>query len=471
MNFQFSPFNFQLKVCIYILLIYGGTFLTWIPAFANETFCYRVYLKDKGVPEKEFIFPEGILSEEAIARREKRGIPTTTSDSPISYSYIESILSTGVQLVTQSKWMKTLVVECSDSLITQKIQALPMVDSLKLVWEGIDRLKRNECDEETVALTPDEEKKGDSYGCASEQIEMLNGISLHETGRRGQGMRIAVIDAGFLNVDRISAFSSLQLLGIYNVVFPGKNVFCDDDHGTKVLSCMAANLPGIMIGTAPEASYLLIKSEDVRSEYPIEEDYWAAALEYADSVGVDIITSSLGYFRFDTPQMVYAPENLDGKTAFITQVAEKAAEKGLLLFCSAGNEGNHNWEKITFPGDAPNVLTVGAITADKERSSFSSTGLTADYRVKPDIVALGTGACVINGTGNVQFTNGTSFATPIMAGLGACLWQALPWLTNKEMIQLIQQTASQATQPDVEKGYGIPDMQKAYRKEMNEPVQ
>lgn len=367
--------------------------------------------------------------------------------------------------------MKTIVVESSDSLITQKIQALPMVDSIKFVWEGMDRLKRNECNEETSVLIPEEEKKGDSYGCAKEQIEMLNGISLHETGRRGEGMRIAVIDAGFLNVDRISAFSSTQLIGAHNVVFPEKNVFCDDDHGTKVLSCMAANLPGIMIGTAPEASYLLIKSEDVRSEYPIEEDYWAAALEYADSVGVDIVTSSLGYFRFDTPRMVYEPENLDGKTAFITQVAEKAAEKGLLLFCSAGNEGNHNWEKITFPGDAPNVLTVGAITADKERSSFSSTGLTADYRVKPDIVALGTGACVINSTGNVQYTNGTSFATPIMAGLGACLWQALPWLTNKEMIQLIQQTASQANQPDVEKGYGIPDMQKAYRKEMNGPVQ
>lgn len=461
----------RVHVWLSIVLLCGGINLSIVNITANETFCYRIYLKDKGIPEKEYLFPEGILSDEAIARREKRGIPTTTSDIPISPSYIETILSTGAQLVTQSKWMKTVVIESNDSLISKKIQDLPMVDSVKFVWEGTGRLIRNECNDENTILEPSEEKKGDTYGHAKEQIEMLNGVYLHETGRRGEGIRIAVIDAGFLNVNRIKAFSSLRLLGTHNIVFPGKDVFCDDDHGTKVLSCMAADLSGFMIGTAPDASYLLIKSEDVRSEYPIEEDYWAAALEYADSVGVDIITSSLGYFRFDTPNTIYAPENLDGKTAFITQVAEKAAEKGLLLFCSAGNEGNHNWEKITFPGDAPNVLTVGAITKEMERSNFSSIGLTADYRVKPDVVALGSGACVINGTGNIQYTNGTSFATPIMAGLGACLWQALPWMINKELIQLIQQTASQANQPDVEKGYGIPDMQKAYRKEMNGPIQ
>jgi subtilisin family serine protease len=442
-----------------------------IQVASNETYCYRIYLKDKGTPAKEYILPEGILSEEAIAKRAKRGIFTTASDLPISSSYIQSILSTGVQLVTQSKWMQTVVIESRDTLAAKKIQALPMVDSVKLVWQGMDRLKWNKCGDEHTVLTSGEEKNGDSYGCAQEQIEMLNGMYLHESGKRGRGIRIAVIDAGFLNVDRIDAFASLRLIGTYNAVFPGGNVFCDDDHGTKVLSCMAADLPGIMIGTAPEASYLLIKSEDVRSEYPIEEDYWAAALEYADSMGVDIITSSLGYSRFDMPHTVYTATNLDGKTAFITQVAEKAAQKGLMLFCSAGNEGNHNWQKITFPGDAPNVLTVGAVETDRERSAFSSTGLTADYRIKPDVVALGTGVCVINGSGNIQHINGTSFATPVTAGLGACLWQALPWLTGNELRQLIRQTASQASRPDTEKGYGIPDMQKAYRKEMNGPVQ
>jgi len=279
-----------------------------------------------------------------------------------------------------------------------------------------------------------------------------------------------VIDAGFLNVDRIQAFASMQLLGTHNVVFPGHSVFCGDDHGTKVLSCMAANLPGRMIGTAPEASYLLIKSEDIRTEFPIEEDYWAAALEYADSVGVDVVTTSLGYAKFDTPEAVYSLSDLDGQTAFCSQVAEKAAEKGILLFSSAGNEYTNDWGKITFPADAANVLTVGAITSEKERSNFSSTGFTADLRVKPDVVALGSGVTVIGSSGNVQYGNGTSFATPIVAGMGVCLWQSLPWLTNKEIIELIRQTASQSNRPDVEKGYGIPDMYKAYIKELNEPV-
>ena len=463
--------NQKIHVWVSLILLCGGFFSPFIRIAASETFCFRVYLKDKGVKERFILDPDGIVSEEAFAKRTKRGLELNLSDIPIHPSYIASILSTGGQLVTQSKWMKTVVVESRDSLIATKLSALPMVDSVQFVWKGSDRLMHSGCTDDSAELSPSEEKKGDSYGYAQEQIEMLNGTYLHETGRRGQGIRIAVIDAGFLHVNRIRAFQSLQLIGTHNVVFPDKDVFCDDDHGTKVLSCMAANLPGVMVGTAPEASYLLIKSEDIRSEYPIEEDYWAAALEYADSVGVDIVTSSLGYFRYDLEETVYTPADLNGKTAFITQVAEKAAEKGMLLFCSAGNEGNHTWEKITFPSDAPNVLTVGAITQDKERSTFSSIGFTADYRVKPDVVALGTGACVINGTGNIQYTNGTSFATPTMAGLGACLWQALPWLTNTELIQLLRQTASQADRPDVEKGYGIPDMQKAYRKEMNEPVQ
>jgi subtilisin family serine protease len=225
-----------------------------------------------------------------------------------------------------------------------------------------------------------------------------------------------------------------------------------------------------MIGTAPEASYLLIKSEDIRTEFPIEEDYWAAALEYADSVGVDVVTTSLGYTKFDNPEANYTHSDLDGRTAFCSQGAEHAAGKGILLFCSAGNEYTNEWGKISFPADAVNVLAVGAITSEKERSSFSSTGFTADLRVKPDVVALGSGVTVIGSGGNVRYANGTSFSTPIVAGLGVCLWQSLPWLTNKQIIELIRQTASQANRPDVEKGYGIPDFYNAYIRGLNEPV-
>ncbi|MDR3262262.1 MAG: S8 family serine peptidase [Tannerella sp.] len=447
--------------------------LSAAPVFAGESYCFRVYLKDKGVPERAIESPETFLSPETIERRTKRNVEITLSDVPIAPAYLERIVSAGVRLVTQSKWMTTVVVESEDSLsAVERLLALPIVDSLRCVWQGADRLAETECPDDTLSLLePSCNKIRKEYGYAEPQIEQLNGIRLHETGRRGQGMRVAVIDAGFLNVDRISAFASLRLLGTYNVVFPGHNVFCEDDHGTKVLSCLAANLPGVMVGTAPEASYLLIKSEDTRAEYPVEEDFWTAALEYADSVGVDVVSSSLGYYLFDTGDTVYTPSDLNGRTAFISRVAETAVEKGLLLFCSAGNEGNHEWEKVTFPADASGVVTVGAITEEKTHSSFSSMGFTADYRVKPDVVALGSGACVVDADGDVQYTNGTSFSTPIMAGLGACLWQALPWLEVKELIALICRTASQADRPDAELGYGIPDVYKAYIKELNEPVQ
>jgi subtilisin family serine protease len=442
-----------------------------LPAVAGDSYCFRLYLKDKGVPETAVASPETFLSAEALERRTKRNVEITLSDVPIASSHLASIVATGVRVVTQSKWSSSVVVESDDSLSVERLKALPVVDSVVCVWQGNDRLTATACSQDTSLLTPDCEKSAETYGYGAFQLKMLNGMRLHDAGRKGQEMRIAVIDAGFLHVDRISAFASLRLLGTHNMVFPGHSVFCEDDHGTKVLSCLGANLPGVMIGAAPEASYLLIKSEDTRFEYPIEEDYWAAAIEYADSVGIDIVSSSLGYYRFDTADTIYTPSDLDGRTAFISRVAQTAADKGILVFCSAGNEGRHEWEKITFPADAPDVLTVGAVADDEQLSAFSSKGFTADYRVKPDVVALGSGVCVIDADGAMQHTNGTSFSTPVVAGLGACLWQALPWLDNKELIALIRRTASQAEQPDAERGYGIPDLYKAYIRELNGPVQ
>jgi len=458
------------KLYIRSLTVIVAAALCLTAAAADSAYCFRLYLNDKGATEAMLSSPERFLSAEALARREKRMIDVALSDAPISPSYIEMITAAGVRIVTQSKWMATVVVETSDSAAAGRLASLAVVDSVQLVWKGDGRRDGNDCGATGDPLAPSKEKIPDDYGYGRRQIEMLNGIRLHELGKRGQGMRIAVIDAGFRNVNRISAFASMNILGTYNVVAPGNDVYCEDDHGTKVLSCLAANLPGQMIGTAPEASYLLIKSEDPRSEYPVEEDYWAAALEYADSVGVDVVSSSLGYFKFDTPDTVYHQADLDGKTAFITRVAETAKSKGMLLFISAGNEGAGEWEKITSPADAQGLLSVGAINAEGRHAAFSSTGFTADYRVKPDVVALGYGVAVVTASGEVSYSNGTSFSTPIAAGLGACLWQALPWLDNDEIIALIRQTASQAEHPDVEQGYGVPDIYKAYMKELNGTV-
>lgn len=432
---------------------------------AGESYCFRIYLKDKGNSDYTVEKPGTYLSREAIERRIRRGLPFTSSDFPVSQAYLDTFSAMGGEFVVQSKWMSTVVIASEDSLIAERLKSLPMVDSVKWVWRGKDRNLYTGKRESESRLSPSDEPLKMAYGYAEEQIRMLNGIKLHDHGFSGEGMRIAVIDAGFLNADRISVFDSLKLIGTHNVLYPGQSVFEGDDHGTKVLSCLAAKAPGLMVGTAPEASYLLIRSEDNRSEYPIEEDYWAAAVEYADSVGVDVITSSLGYFSFDVEELGYDQSELDGQTALVTRAAHVAANKGILMFCSAGNEGAGRWGKITFPSDASDVLTVGAIMENKKKSSFSSVGFTADYRVKPDVVALGTGCCVIDPDGNIRYASGTSFATPILAGLGACLWQALPTLSNKEIITLLQESASQYKRPDAELGYGIPNVYKAYKQE------
>jgi len=440
-------------------------FSTGFYSLAGENYYFRVYLNDKGNSEYTIEEPERYLSQGAIQRRQKQQKEITFSDLPISRSFLDTLSSSGGEIITQSKWLSTVVMASPDSLFGKDLQYLTIVDSVKCIWKG----KRTEKVEsfmqsERPRLIPEDIPLASSYGYAESQIEMLNGIKLHKEGFTGKGISAAVIDAGFLNVDRMAVFDSLNLAGTRNFVSPGETVFEGDDHGTKVLSCMAANAPGIMVGTAPDATYWLLKSEDGRSEYPVEEDYWAAAVEFADSVGVDVISSSLGYFSFDEEEMNYSQDALDGKTAFISRIATIAAEKGILVVTSAGNEGGNNWEKITFPSDAHDVLTVGAVTDKKVKSSFSSTGFTADFRVKPDVVALGSGSCVINSSGDISYANGTSFATPILAGLSICLWQALPSLSNTEIIELIRKNADKHKQPDAEMGYGIPNMYKAYKK-------
>ncbi|MDD2436791.1 MAG: S8 family serine peptidase [Massilibacteroides sp.] len=456
-------------ICVRFLLV---GLLCCLPDFfvghvsAEEVFRFRVYLKDKGISAFSLDEPSFFLSQKAIDRRLKQNIAITEADLPISQLYLDSFLTIGAKPVVQSRWLSTVVVESNDSLIVDNLNQLSIVDSVKWVWKGKISGGVNEVHEKDTSFFVARDKLlEEPYGYAYNQIKMLNGIKLHNNGFRGKGMTVAVIDAGFQHVDRIRAFDKLNLLGTRNFVVPGESIFEGDDHGTKVLSCLAANAEGLMIGTAPEASYWLIKSEDGRSEFPVEEDYWAAAVEFADSVGVDVISSSLGYFSYDVEGMDYPQDALDGNTALISRVACLASEKGLLLFCSAGNEGNGRWEKITFPSDAPGILTVGSVTPDKKRSVFSSVGFTSDYRVKPDMVALGTGSCVIDPSGNIRYANGTSFATPILAGLGVCLWQALPWLSNAEIIELLRESSSQYKRPDAELGYGIPDVYKAYKKE------
>ena len=292
---------------------------------------------------------------------------------------------------------------------------------------------------------------------------MLQGQRLHNIGLRGKGMTIAVLDGGFQNVNVIPAFMRGNIIGTKDFVYPNSPFFYQEtDHGTKVLSAMAANIPNVLIGTAPEARYWLLRCEDQQTEQPVEEDYWAMAAEFADSAGVDIISSSLGYNDYDDAPDYYHQRDLDGQTALISRTASMLAKKGIILVNSAVNSGMGPWKKISFPADANDILTVGAVNMVKKNAPFSGVGPTQDGRVKPDVMALGSPASLISGRGSIIRDMGTSFSTPLVAGLVACLWQALPEKTALEIIELVRQTGSNAKDPDNIFGYGIPNFWRAY---------
>jgi subtilisin family serine protease len=284
---------------------------------------------------------------------------------------------------------------------------------------------------------------------------------MHNAGFRGEGMQIAVFDGGFPGVDKIPAFSPMfqenRLANVFNFVEKNKSVFVRDNHGTNTLSTLAANQPGFFIGTAPKATYNLFVTEDVNSEHPIEEVNWLIAAEYADSVGVDVISTSLGYNSFDYPSIDYTYDDMNGRTAISTRAATIAARVGMLVVSSAGNEGGNSWRYITAPADADSILTVGAVDSLRNRATFSSIGPTADGRIKPTLMAQGRSAAILTSNGSVNRGNGTSFSCPILAGMAAGFWQANPTLTVQQVISYLQRSASRAKTPNDEYGFGIPN--------------
>lgn len=428
----------------------------------QDTLKYRISLKDKAATEYSLKKPEKYLSAKAIERRRKQNLPIDSTDLPVCRKYIDEIRKQGVNIVVTGKWDNFVTVSCNDTTLIDRIAALPFVLSTEKVWISPGAGKPSMAMERDSVLNQPTIHPDSIYGRAITQIQMSNGDKLHEAGFKGQGMTIAVIDAGFHNVDKITAMQNIRILGTKDFVNQQADIFAESSHGMSVLSCIGMNRPDIMTGTAPEASFWLLRSEDEYSEHLVEQDYWSAAVEFADSVGVDVINTSLGYYTFDDKSKNYKYRDLDGRHALMSRQASHIADKGMILVCSAGNSGAGSWKKITPPGDADNVLTVGAIDKRAVLATFSSVGNTADHRVKPDVVAVGVGSDVIRTDGNQGRANGTSFSSPIMCGMVTCLWQACPALTAKEVIELVRRSGDRAGFPDNIYGYGVPDMWKAY---------
>lgn len=443
------------KILISLLLVFFA---------AGEVFSqvsrYVIYLEDKENTRFSLEKPEEFLSERAILRRQAQQIAITENDFPVNQAYVDSLTATGANYLFSSKWFNAVLIEANE----EQLQAI-MGLSFYLDMEYAAPNGAPAFNERSKVKFPPPLRISKKSSTSQQQNEMLGVNAMHNQGFTGEGLLIGVFDGGFQHVNSLPIFSHIytnnRLIAAYDFVHKQPDVYDFDDHGTRVLSCIASYEPDMMVGTAYDASFVLCVTEDVGSEYRVEEYNWLFAAEYADSIGVDIINTSLGYNTFNDPDMNYTYGDLDGETAIITQASNLAASKGILLVNSAGNEGNNNWKYITPPSDNFFSLSVGAVTTTGELASFSSKGPTADGRLEPDVLALGAPTIVGKGDGTIGPSSGTSFAAPLVAGLAAGLWQANPSLSPAEIMEKLRLSGNNSEMPDTARGFGIPHFERA----------
>ncbi len=426
-----------------------------------------IFFKDKNNSTFSLSNPSQFLSQRAIDRRLRQNIAIDSSDLPVNTGYVQALANAGANVLNVSKWFNAAIVEIGSASVLNAIMALPFVQSSVDVGRPgpgghVDKFQIESPLQRSKS--PSIAKNNNlSYGYAAGQIQQLNLAPLHLSGHRGQGICIAVLDAGFLDLPQMSCFDSLRLSNridaTWDFVDREPDVYDDHYHGSAVLSCMASHVPDSLIGTAPGANYILLRSEDAGTEYIIEEYNWCIAAEFADSAGADIINSSLGYTTFDDPSQDHTYSDMDGDTNPSTIAADWAAAKGIVVVNSAGNSGNSNWNYIGAPADADSILSIGAVDNNGFYASFSSNGPSFDGRVKPDVAACGSGTWLYSPYSNNQPVqgNGTSFSSPLLAGAVACLWQAQPLVNGQDLIEAVRASAHQNLNPDTLLGHGIPD--------------
>jgi serine protease AprX len=434
----------------------------------NPQYAFRVHFSDKNPTAFTLSSPSDYLSQRALDRRAKYSIAIDSTDLPVIPGYVDSVLElTGGVLHLTSRWQNSCVILLEDSAQILQLQGQAFIKNIRQVAYYSTGLHEKPSDADT-SLTGNKPTDFDAgfYGAAWSQIHLCNGEYLHEMGKMGEGMLIAVIDIGFTGVNTASAFDSMfannRLADTWNYIYDTSYVFSYGAHGCQVLSCMASYLPETHVGTAPKAMYALYTTDDGNSEHAIEEDNLVAAIERADSIGADLISTSLGYNEFTNPADSYTYDDLDGNTTLSAKAANAATRKGIMLVVTAGNEGNNSWQHILTPGDADSVMTVGSVDPAKSPASSSGEGPNAAGVLKPNVCAQGITAAVITSIGTVASLSGTSFATPVMAGLTACLMQSAPQMHPMEIRSLIESVSHVFSAPNNKLGNGVPDFMQAY---------
>ena len=452
----------RLFVLITLLLIVGVAYSQIAPDR------YWVQFTDKNNTPYSIDRPEEFLSERSIQRRIKYGVALDEKDIPVNPSYIEAVENVGATILNPSKWLNGVTIETNSESVLNAIEKLPFVKKTRTLHdEPLKQMIKNESFmyEMNAESVVDMDVVRGHYGKAQTQIELLNGIALHDMGYQGEGMWIGICDSGYEGADVHDIFQNMRdenrLLGTKDFVYKNGIVYSDDHHGTACLGLMAGYMPGTYVGTAPKASYFLCRTENINSENIIEEYNWVSAAEYMDSIGIDMISTSLGYISFDDPDASHGYSDFDGKTCIITIGAEIASSRGILCVAAAGNEGDNDFPYVGGPGDGKNVLTVGGVKADGTRAGFSSIGPTYDGRIKPDVMSFAYAVTVASPGNNFYEGNGTSFAAPSLAGMLACYWQARRDAPEGKIREVIKKSSNNYSSPNNEYGYGIPDFEKA----------
>lgn len=419
--------------------------------------------------------PLEFLSAKALARRDRNGVAVTDADLPVARALLEAVQGAGAEVLFTSRWFNAALILATPAQLPA-IQSLPFVANVQLAAPG-----RQLATGRTQARGKEPARVAEAAAISNRmQLQMLGLTTMLDEGYRGNGVAVAVFDSGFEGVSSLAVFQHLflenRVIDAFNFVTRSTQVYQLDDHGTEVLSIMAAVSAGSFMGGAPGAGFYLYLTEDVSSEYRVEEWNWLFAAERADSAGVDVIVASLGYNRFDDASMNYRTSDLNGATALVSRAAAEAAARGMLVVVSAGNEGNNpGWRLVTPPADAPGVLAVGSVNASGTRSAFSSVGPTADGRIKPDVAALGSGTSLVRGNGAVSTGSGTSYAAPLVASLAAGMMQRFPALSQAALAEAIRGSASQAASPDNLLGFGIPGYETAvdflHTRNIDDPIE
>lgn len=431
-----------ITICFLLLysLCYTQTEYHFVVKFNRKSTSHSIYS------------PEEFLSEKTIQRRQDYNKEIDSLDLPLENSFIDSLKTLNVLIESKSRWNNSVVFSTKDPSLKETIKGWGFIHSIESIgYKTTNKTSTNKFD----------------YGLTEYQNNLLNIIYAHNSGFTGNNIEISIIDAGYTNMNTISIFDSLfnskRLLSSYNFVTNGPVNFKTHSHGTMVSSPLLGNKPGSYIGAAPNANYHLLISEDLSQENMIEEYHLIEAIEYSDSAGADIINISLGYFSFDSPQYSHSKNEFTGDSTVLNQICNRAWAMGNFIVSSAGNEGASNWGVLTSPSNADSVFCIGGIDLALEAANFTSRGNpTVNNNQKPNVVAIGKDAYVVQIDGQVVKSNGTSFASPQITGFVACLMEAFPDLKNWQIRKAIEISSHQYNNPDSIIGYGYPNFEKAF---------